>query len=220
MSARRLEWFCNVPVGILVQNILLSAFVNWINVKYDNCILDIILGYVSWIHCDSWVSVSVACSSESVFVDVQGDGNIRYFEVVDNAPYVYFLSQYTSDKPQRGLGNNVCLCDCRTHTVVIGKIHSNLLWLILWDQIHWNRFAFLNLIDILFIWHSWQLQLVSEYHISHKYNLWKYKTQILSKLTTYTRSYKLTILHLLHRINKGIAKLWALQLKWTELQFR
>lgn len=39
-----------------------------------------------------------------VYVAGKGDGNIRYFEVVDKAPYVYFLSQYTSDKPQRGLG--------------------------------------------------------------------------------------------------------------------
>jgi len=118
--------------------------------------------------------------------------------------------------------------DLVTTSVYVTVAHTQCHWknpfkfilIDLWDQIHWTRFAFLNLIDILFIWHSWQLQLVSEYHISHKYNLWKYKTQILSKLTTYTRSYKLTILHLLHRINKGIAKLWALQLKWTELQFR
>ena len=36
---------------------------------------------------------------------MQGDGNIRYYEVVDKAPHVYFLNQHTSDKPQRGLGN-------------------------------------------------------------------------------------------------------------------
>jgi len=40
----------------------------------------------------------------SVWRQLQGDGNIRYFEVVDKAPYVYFLNQYSSDKPQRGLG--------------------------------------------------------------------------------------------------------------------
>ena len=52
---------------------------------------------------------------------MQGDGNIRYFEMVDKAPYVYFLSQYSSDKPQRGLGNNVNLHDCCIHTVLMGK---------------------------------------------------------------------------------------------------
>jgi len=41
---------------------------------------------------------------------LQGDGNIRYFEIVDSAPYVHFLDQYISDKPQRGLGNNMTLC--------------------------------------------------------------------------------------------------------------
>jgi len=34
----------------------------------------------------------------------KGDGNIRYYEVVDNEPYIYPLSEYSSSSPQRGMG--------------------------------------------------------------------------------------------------------------------
>jgi len=34
----------------------------------------------------------------------KGDGNVRYYEVVDEAPYVYSLSEYKSASPQRGMG--------------------------------------------------------------------------------------------------------------------
>lgn len=34
----------------------------------------------------------------------QGDGNIRYYELVDEAPYLHFLNEYQSKYPQRGLG--------------------------------------------------------------------------------------------------------------------
>jgi len=34
----------------------------------------------------------------------KGDGNIRYYELVDDAPYIYFLSEYKSATPQRGMG--------------------------------------------------------------------------------------------------------------------
>ena len=30
----------------------------------------------------------------------KGDGNIRYYEVVDEAPYVHFLNQFLSGNPQ------------------------------------------------------------------------------------------------------------------------
>eukprot|EP01027_Heterolobosea_sp_BB2_P020390 GEZU01029096.1.p2 GENE.GEZU01029096.1~~GEZU01029096.1.p2 ORF type:complete len:220 (-),score=111.74 GEZU01029096.1:81-740(-) len=33
----------------------------------------------------------------------KGDGNIRYFEVVDEAPYLYALSEFKSSTPQRGI---------------------------------------------------------------------------------------------------------------------
>ncbi|XP_063707661.1 coronin-1C-like isoform X3 [Culicoides brevitarsis] len=34
----------------------------------------------------------------------KGDGNIRYYEVVDEAPYIYYLSQFLSGHPQKALG--------------------------------------------------------------------------------------------------------------------
>jgi len=34
----------------------------------------------------------------------KGDGNIRYYEIVDEDPYIYFLSEFKSATPQRGMG--------------------------------------------------------------------------------------------------------------------
>ncbi|KAK5650758.1 hypothetical protein RI129_001787 [Pyrocoelia pectoralis] len=39
-----------------------------------------------------------------VFLAGKGDGNIRYYEIVDESPYMHFLSQFLSGNPQRGLG--------------------------------------------------------------------------------------------------------------------
>lgn len=39
-----------------------------------------------------------------LFLAGKGDGNIRYYEVVDDAPYIYFLSEFKSATPQRGMG--------------------------------------------------------------------------------------------------------------------
>jgi hypothetical protein len=38
-----------------------------------------------------------------LFLGGKGDGNIRYYEIVDEAPYIYFLSEFKSNNPQRGL---------------------------------------------------------------------------------------------------------------------
>ncbi|KAG8233885.1 hypothetical protein J437_LFUL005212 [Ladona fulva] len=39
-----------------------------------------------------------------IFLAGKGDGNIRYYEVVDRAPWVHYLNQFPSGSPQRGLG--------------------------------------------------------------------------------------------------------------------
>jgi len=38
-----------------------------------------------------------------LFIAGKGDGNIRYFEVVDEAPYIHYLTEYKSNVPQRGM---------------------------------------------------------------------------------------------------------------------
>jgi coronin-1B/1C/6 len=38
-----------------------------------------------------------------IFLGGKGDGNIRYYEYVDEAPYVYYLDEFKSATPQRGL---------------------------------------------------------------------------------------------------------------------
>ena len=52
-----------------------------------------------------------------IYVSGKGDGNIRYYEVTDEAPYVHYLSQYQCNQPQRGVafmpktGCNVNICE-------------------------------------------------------------------------------------------------------------
>jgi len=52
-----------------------------------------------------------------IYVAGKGDGNIRYYEVTDEAPYVHYLSQYQCNQPQRGVafmpktGCNVNICE-------------------------------------------------------------------------------------------------------------
>jgi coronin-1B/1C/6 len=38
-----------------------------------------------------------------LFLAGKGDGNIRYYEVVDEAPYIHYLTEFKSSTPQRGL---------------------------------------------------------------------------------------------------------------------
>jgi len=38
-----------------------------------------------------------------LFLAGKGDGNIRYYEVVDDSPYVHYLSEFKSNTPQRGM---------------------------------------------------------------------------------------------------------------------
>jgi len=39
-----------------------------------------------------------------LFLAGKGDGNIRYYELVDESPYIHFLSEFKSASPQRGMG--------------------------------------------------------------------------------------------------------------------
>jgi len=38
-----------------------------------------------------------------LFLAGKGDGNIRYYEIVDEAPYIHYLTEYKSNSPQRGM---------------------------------------------------------------------------------------------------------------------
>jgi len=42
--------------------------------------------------------------SKVLYLAGKGDGNIRYYEMVDEAPYFHFLAQYKSSSPQIGMG--------------------------------------------------------------------------------------------------------------------
>ena len=39
-----------------------------------------------------------------VYLAGKGDGNIRYYELVEDRPYCFYLDEYKSSAPQRGLG--------------------------------------------------------------------------------------------------------------------
>lgn len=50
----------------------------------------------------------------------QGDGNIRYFEVTTEKPYLQYLMEFRSPTPQKGLGKS----SMSTHTVLSPYKHS------------------------------------------------------------------------------------------------
>ena len=39
-----------------------------------------------------------------IYVAGKGDGNVRYYELLDEQPYVFYLSQFISGAPQKGFG--------------------------------------------------------------------------------------------------------------------
>jgi len=41
--------------------------------------------------------------SNVLFLAGKGDGNIRYYEIIDEAPHYYFLSEYKTNVPQKGI---------------------------------------------------------------------------------------------------------------------
>lgn len=49
-------------------------------------------------------ALSSCCASHPPLTDRKGDGNIRYFELDDAAPYAHYISDFKSATPQRGLG--------------------------------------------------------------------------------------------------------------------
>lgn len=38
--------------------------------------------------------------SLQLYLAGKGDGNIRYYEIVDDAPYIHYLNQFLSGHPQ------------------------------------------------------------------------------------------------------------------------
>ena len=39
-----------------------------------------------------------------IYIAGKGDGNVRYYELLNEEPYVFYLSQFISGAPQRGFG--------------------------------------------------------------------------------------------------------------------
>ncbi|XP_004208361.2 coronin-6 isoform X1 [Hydra vulgaris] len=70
--------------------------------------------------------------TQVVFLSAKGDSNIRYYELVNEKPYFYYIDTYTTNAPQRGLGAipkrnvNVNICEIarfyKLHSVKTGYI--------------------------------------------------------------------------------------------------
>lgn len=62
-----------------------------------------------------------------VYIAGKGDGNVRYFELSSEDPYIYFISQYGSQKPQKGFTFIPKRCvDTGVHEVMKGlKLEAN-----------------------------------------------------------------------------------------------
>lgn len=57
---------------------------------------------------------------------LQGDSNIRYFEITDEAPFVHYINTYQSSEPQRGVGFMPKRgCDVHNNEIArLFKLHS------------------------------------------------------------------------------------------------
>jgi len=64
-----------------------------------------------------------------LFLAGKGDGNIRYYEIVDEDPYIHYLNEYKSGTPQRGMGylpkTSVNVSECEI--VRLYKLAGNLV---------------------------------------------------------------------------------------------
>jgi len=64
-----------------------------------------------------------------LFLAGKGDGNIRYYEIVDEAPYIHYLTEFKSATPQRGMAmmpkRGVNVTDCEI--VKILKISTKMM---------------------------------------------------------------------------------------------
>lgn len=65
--------------------------------------------------------------TEMIYVAGKGDGSIRYFELTEEAPYMHYISTYSSQQSQRGLGWMPKRgCDTKKCEVVrFYKLHPN-----------------------------------------------------------------------------------------------
>lgn len=53
----------------------------------------------------------------------QGDGNIRYYEISTEKPYLSYLMEFRSPAPQKGLGKDCGAAICRTGEVLTCTPH-------------------------------------------------------------------------------------------------
>jgi len=64
-----------------------------------------------------------------LFLAGKGDGNIRFYEIVDEDPYIHYLSEHKTSTPQRGMGylpkTSVSVSDCEI--VRLYKLAGNLV---------------------------------------------------------------------------------------------
>lgn len=55
----------------------------------------------------------------------QGDGNIRYFEITTEKPYIQYLMEFRSPTPQKGLGKSpVSSTPCSPPEIVVAPLLS------------------------------------------------------------------------------------------------
>lgn len=53
------------------------------------------------------MSLQLLRGNDHVLLLWQGDGNIRYFEITTEKPYIQYLMEFRSPAPQKGLGKPV-----------------------------------------------------------------------------------------------------------------
>lgn len=54
------------------------------------------------------VCVFIVISKSQLYLAGKGDGSIRYYEIVDEAPYIHYLNQFLSGHPQVSVKPHLC----------------------------------------------------------------------------------------------------------------
>lgn len=58
----------------------------------------------------------------SFYCSRQGDGNMRYYEISSEKPYVHFLTEYRSHLPQKGMGEKLTHTHAQTQSPLCGMV--------------------------------------------------------------------------------------------------
>lgn len=76
-------------------------------------------------HSKHKIPMDIRLLQRLVFPLYQGDGNIRYYEISSEKPYIHYLTEYRSNLPQKGMGKKHTLPHSDTKFVFLNQTLGN-----------------------------------------------------------------------------------------------